>query len=169
MTIAQLPFVFLFATKNSLLSVLWQKGYEKLNFLHRWAGRGVFLSASLHGGFWIRNHLQYNVPILGFEKERLGVITYSTLGVIVLTSLKPVRKFAYQVFFYLQYTNISYREMLGTHFPSQHRVRHSIFCAPQLPYTLFDSLDISTPGLLWDGPPLKAAQIPSQSRRVEGQ
>jgi len=101
MAVAQLPFVFLFATKNNILSLLWQRGYEKLNFLHRWAGRGMFLSATLHGAFWIRNHLQYNVPILGLDKERLGVLTYAALGTIVLTSLKPIRKFAYQIFFYL--------------------------------------------------------------------
>jgi len=102
MAIAQLPFVFLFATKNSVLSLLWQRGYERLNFLHRWAGRGIFVSATIHGAFWIRNHLQYNVPILGSEKERLGVITYAFLGIIVVTSIKPIRHFAYQVFFYIQ-------------------------------------------------------------------
>jgi hypothetical protein len=102
MTLAQLPFVFLFGTKNNILSLFWQRGYERLNFLHRWAGRGIFLSASLHGGFWIHNHLEYNVPILGADKERLGVLTFAALGTIVLTSLRPVRKFAYQLFFYLQ-------------------------------------------------------------------
>jgi len=106
MAVAQLPFVFLFATKNNPLSLVWQKGYEKLNFLHRWAGRGMFLSATLHGAFWIRNHLEYNIPILGLEKERFGVLTYATLGTIVLTSLKPIRKFAYQIFFYLHMASV---------------------------------------------------------------
>ena len=102
MTIAQLPFVFLFGTKNNLLSLLWQKGYDRLNFLHRWAGRGIFFSAAIHGGLWIRNHLQYHVSILGMEKEKLGVLTFAALGMIVLTSLKPVRKYCYQVFFFFQ-------------------------------------------------------------------
>jgi hypothetical protein len=112
MTIAQLPFVFLFASKNSILSLLWHRGYEKLNFLHRWAGRGVFLSATIHGAFWIRNHLQYKVAILApGSKEQIGVITYAMLGIIVITSLKPIRYYAYEAFFFLQWvSSISNRQ-----------------------------------------------------------
>ncbi|KAF8913656.1 hypothetical protein CPB85DRAFT_1375526 [Mucidula mucida] len=42
--LAQFPVVFLFATKNSLLSLLLGPGhgYEKLNYIHRWASRSAF-------------------------------------------------------------------------------------------------------------------------------
>ena len=102
MALAQLPLIFAFATKNSVLVVLLGKGYEKLNFLHRWAGRGMFLSATIHGSLWIRNHLIYNVQIIGSAKETTGIISYAMLGIIVLTSLKPIRRYAYQAFFYVQ-------------------------------------------------------------------
>ncbi|KZS95926.1 iron reductase [Sistotremastrum niveocremeum HHB9708] len=98
--LAQLPLVFAFATKNSILTLLLGQGYEKLNFIHRWGGRGMFLSATIHGSLWIRNHLIYNVQIIGSTKETLGVIAYALLGIIVLTSLKPVRQYAYQLFFF---------------------------------------------------------------------
>ena len=52
MSVAQLPFVFLFASKNSVLSILSGRGYEKLNFLHRWAGRGMFIESTT-GSFWL--------------------------------------------------------------------------------------------------------------------
>jgi ferric-chelate reductase len=105
LAIAQLPVVFLFATKNSLLSLLLGpgNGYERLNYIHRWSGRGVFLCALIHGSLWIRNHLQYNLPILGQQKETSGVAAFALLGIIVLSSLRPVRLYFRQIFFYIQY------------------------------------------------------------------
>ncbi|KAI0049071.1 iron reductase [Auriscalpium vulgare] len=101
--LAQLPVVFLFATKNSLLSLVLGpgNGYEKLNYVHRWAGRGMFLGAVIHGALWIRNHLQYGLPILGQQKETSGVAAFALLCVIVLSSLRPVRVFFHQIFFYI--------------------------------------------------------------------
>ena len=104
MALAQLPVVFLFATKNSLLSLLLGPGhgYEKLNYIHRWSGRCMFLGAAVHGSLWIRNHLQFGLPILGQQKETSGVAAFGLLCVIVLSSLKPVRKYCYHVFFTIQ-------------------------------------------------------------------
>ncbi|KAF8126327.1 iron reductase [Boletus edulis] len=71
---AQFPIVFLFATKNSFLSILLGPGhgYEKLNFLHRMAGR-----------------------------KQSGVASLAMLGCIVLLSLRPIRRWFYQAFFAL--------------------------------------------------------------------
>ena len=105
MALAQFPIVFLFATKNSLLSLVLGpgNGYEKLNFIHRWSGRAMFLGAALHGSLWIRNHLQYDIPIIGQQKETSGVASLGLLGVLVLSSLKPVRRLCHQVFTLIQY------------------------------------------------------------------
>ena len=105
MALAQLPVVFLFATKNSVLSLLLGPGhgYEKLNYVHRWSGRGMFLAAAIHGSLWIRNHIQYHLAILGPQKETSGVAAFSLLCIIVLFSLKPVRIYLRQIFFYVQY------------------------------------------------------------------
>lgn len=104
MTLAQFPVVFLLATKNSLLSLALGPGHgwEKLNYIHRWAGRGMFLSATVHGSLWIRNHIQYDLPILGQQKETSGVAAFALLCVIVLSSIKPIRVLAYQFFFVIQ-------------------------------------------------------------------
>ncbi|KAH8093109.1 iron reductase [Cristinia sonorae] len=100
MALAQLPVVFLFATKNSVLSLLLGpgNGYEKLNYIHRWAGRGMFICATVHGSLWIRNHIQYDLPIMGQQKETSGVAAFSLLCILVLTSLRPIRRFLYQAF-----------------------------------------------------------------------
>lgn len=103
MAIAQLPVVFLFAMKNSPISLLLGAGHgwEKLNIIHRWSGRGMVLSAVIHGALWIRNHREYGLQILGAQKETSGVAALSLLLAITLLSLKPIRFFAYEVFFIL--------------------------------------------------------------------
>jgi hypothetical protein len=77
------------------------RGYEKLNFLHRWSGRAIFLSATIHGSLWIRNHLQLGVS-LGGEKEMRGLAAYAVLCLMVLISIRPVRNAAHQLFFVSQ-------------------------------------------------------------------
>lgn len=62
----------------------------------------MFITALLHGGLWINNHLEFGLPILGQQKETSGIAAFGLLGVIVLASLKPVRKWAYEVFFVIQ-------------------------------------------------------------------
>ncbi|KAK7027523.1 ferric-chelate reductase Frp1 [Paramarasmius palmivorus] len=103
MALAQFPVVFLFATKNSVASLLLGpgNGYERLNFIHRWAGRGMFLGGVIHGALWIRNHLEWDIQIIGAQKETSGVAAMALLCLIVLTSMRPVRMYFYQVFFVL--------------------------------------------------------------------
>jgi ferric-chelate reductase len=105
LSVAQLPVVFLFSTKNSIVSFLLGPGvgYEKLNFLHRWSGRVMFLSALIHGALWIRSLVEDGMPILGQKKETTGIIAFSFLALIVLVSLRPIRKYFYQAFFNLQW------------------------------------------------------------------
>lgn len=104
LALAQFPVVFLFATKNNILSILLGPGagWEKLNYIHRWSGRGLFICALVHGALWIRNHLQYGLPILGQQKETSGVAAFSVLCGIVLTSFRPVRRLFHQFFFIVQ-------------------------------------------------------------------
>lgn len=105
LALAQFPVVFLFATKNNILSLLLGpgNGYEKLNYVHRWAGRGLFITATIHGSLWIRNHLQYDIAIIGQQKETSGIAAFGVLCVIVLTSLRPLRRLFYQFFWITQY------------------------------------------------------------------
>ncbi|PCH39470.1 hypothetical protein WOLCODRAFT_141288 [Wolfiporia cocos MD-104 SS10] len=45
---SQIPVAILMATKNSVMGALAGRGYEKLNFLHRFAGRVIVLAANVH-------------------------------------------------------------------------------------------------------------------------
>lgn len=45
---SQIPVSFLLASKNSLIGFLVGKGYEKLNYLHRWVGQLLLISSLFH-------------------------------------------------------------------------------------------------------------------------
>ncbi|KAJ7931052.1 iron reductase [Mycena leptocephala] len=99
MALAQLPPVFLFAMKNSPVALLLGPGvdYTKLNYLHRWAGRGLFIGAVIHGALWIQNHLTYKLPILTQQKEASGVAALAVLFIIGLSSVGPLRRWCYSL------------------------------------------------------------------------
>ncbi|KAK2459811.1 hypothetical protein APHAL10511_008132 [Amanita phalloides] len=105
LALAQLPPVFIFATKNSVVSFLLGPGagYEKLNFIHRWSGRGLFLAGLIHGSLWIRNYVSFGLPILGQQKQTSGVACLSLLSIIALSSLRPVRRYLWNVFWILHF------------------------------------------------------------------
>ncbi|KAH7345171.1 iron reductase [Rhizoctonia solani] len=101
MALSLLTPTFLFASKNSPAALLLGKGYEKLNWVHRWSGRLLFLMATIHGSLWINNRIRNGQDILlrtGL-KEREGQAAYGLLCMIVLLSLRPVRAYAYQFFY----------------------------------------------------------------------
>jgi ferric-chelate reductase len=93
MALAQFPYSPCFLGQDTV---------EKLNYINRWSGRCMFIGAAIHGSLWIRNRLQYGLPILGQQKETSGVAAFGLLCVIVLSSLKPVRRYFYTIFFVIQ-------------------------------------------------------------------
>ncbi|KAJ7118343.1 hypothetical protein C8R44DRAFT_625928 [Mycena epipterygia] len=101
LALAQLPPVFLFASKNSpLTALLFGPGvdYTKLNYIHRWSARFLFLGAAVHGSLWINNHIIWDLPILSQQKEGSGVAALACLCVLVLSSIAPVRRWCYSLF-----------------------------------------------------------------------
>ncbi|KAJ7780047.1 iron reductase [Mycena maculata] len=106
LALAQLPPVFIFASKNSpLTALLLGPGvdYTKLNYIHRWSGRGLFLGGVIHGAIWINNHLVWDLPILTQQKEGSGVAALGVLCMIVLTSVSPLRRWCYSAFLVCHY------------------------------------------------------------------
>lgn len=92
--VAQLPAVILLASKNSLIGVI-GKAYERLNFLHRVAGRCLFVCAALHVLlYFMSSDSTDNVTTY------TGVASIGGLGLIVLTSIPYFRRAFYQTFIY---------------------------------------------------------------------
>ncbi|WVQ72614.1 hypothetical protein IAR50_002172 [Cryptococcus sp. DSM 104548] len=101
LALAQLPVILLLSLKSPLPLPIFlpSLSYEHYNFLHRWAGRTLFLSVSVHGGMWINQFVttdQYDQ--LSADKSKRGMVAYGMMCMVVLTSLKPVRRRCYQLF-----------------------------------------------------------------------
>ncbi|GAA5914295.1 hypothetical protein JCM8208_006304 [Rhodotorula glutinis] len=91
--LAQLPAVFILATKNNALSLL-GKGYEKLNYLHRVAGRLTILGGILHTVFFLlMAPLDVKKPV-----HASGLVCTIASILIFITSLSCFRNRWYQVF-----------------------------------------------------------------------
>ncbi|KAF9450866.1 hypothetical protein P691DRAFT_429417 [Macrolepiota fuliginosa MF-IS2] len=100
-SVAQLPFVMAYATKNNVLGTLLGMGYERLNFLHRFAGRIVIIAANLHGiGFTYKWSLAGTFRAqIAEPKNAWGLLALICLDVLFLFSLAYWRQRAYNIFF----------------------------------------------------------------------
>ncbi|WVQ82201.1 hypothetical protein IAT38_004329 [Cryptococcus sp. DSM 104549] len=101
LALAQLPLIILLTMKSPLPLPIFlpSLSYEHYNFLHRWTGRTMFVSATVHGGMWINQFLRYNEhDQISAAKTKRGILAYALMGMVVITSLKPVRRKCYQLF-----------------------------------------------------------------------
>jgi NAD(P)H-flavin reductase len=100
-TITQVPLLYLLASKTSILGLIAGTSYERLNWLHRWVARTMFVTATVHGfHFWtswaIYDYVDEQLemmPIIGY-----GLGGWAILLWMVVTSFKPFRSMAYEVF-----------------------------------------------------------------------
>ena len=99
--LSQLPLIFLLAAKDNVIGCLIGVGYEKLNWLHRWTARTLWLTVTVHMGFWFRSWARYDyikVKMAGDPITRRGFAAWCILTFIVATSFAPVRRTNYEVF-----------------------------------------------------------------------
>lgn len=104
--LAQLPLIFLLALKSPLPLQIYLPtlSYTHYNFLHRWAGRTMFLCVTVHGGIWLNQFIYYGEwDEVWADKTTRGMLAYGLMGMMVLTSLKPFRRRFYQVFWIVQW------------------------------------------------------------------
>lgn len=101
MTICQLPLVVLLAGKQNIIGLLTATSYERLNWYHQWISRTLWLSATIHMGFWFRDYGQYNYIVTMLKTDSLtrhGFAAWCVLTFIFLTSFAPLRKWNYEFF-----------------------------------------------------------------------
>ncbi|EAL23548.1 hypothetical protein CNBA1950 [Cryptococcus deneoformans B-3501A] len=101
LALSQLPLIVLLSLKSPLPLPIFvpSLSYEHYNFLHRWTGRTLFLSATVHGAMWIHQFVvtdQYDQ--IAAAKSKRGILAYALMGMVVITSLKPIRRKCYQLF-----------------------------------------------------------------------
>lgn len=99
--IAQLPLIFLLAGRQNLIGLLVDMGYERLNWYHRWISRTLWLTATIHMGFWFRDWDRYDYIVYQLKNDtfsKSGFAAWCILTFIVIASFAPVRRFSYEIF-----------------------------------------------------------------------
>jgi predicted ferric reductase len=99
--ICQLPLVFLLAGRQNIIGFLASMSYARLNWFHRWIARTLWLTATIHMGFWFRNWGRYDYITYQLKNDPLtkrGFAAWCILTFIVLASLAPIRRLSYEVF-----------------------------------------------------------------------
>jgi predicted ferric reductase len=100
-TICQLPLIFLLAGKQNIIGFLTGLSYERLNWFHRWIARTLWLSATIHMGFWFRDYGQYDYIVTMITTDPLtmrGFSAWCILTFIVITTFAPIRRWNYEFF-----------------------------------------------------------------------
>ncbi|EFE31399.1 metalloreductase transmembrane component, putative [Trichophyton benhamiae CBS 112371] len=102
MTVAQLPLILLLAGKRNIIGFLTGSSHERLNWLHRWTARTLWMSATIHMGFWFRSWGRFNYIATKVRTDPLtqrGIAAWSILTFILFATLSPVRRWSYELFF----------------------------------------------------------------------
>ncbi|KAL4898752.1 metalloreductase [Aspergillus ambiguus] len=125
-TIAQLPLIFLLAGRQNIIGFLVGMSYERLNWFHRWAARTLWLTATIHMGFWFRDWGRYDYIVHQLQNDALskrGFAAWCILTFIVLTSMAPVRRLSYEIFV-LQHlvTFVGFTVAVWLHAPAEVKV-----------------------------------------------
>lgn len=100
-SLAQLPLIFLLAGKNNIIGFLIGSSYERLNWLHRWTARILFLTVTIHMGFWFIGWARYDYILHKMKEDRItkrGFSAWCILLWIVLSSFAPIRRWNYEFF-----------------------------------------------------------------------
>ncbi|KAI6805623.1 hypothetical protein KC332_g14204 [Hortaea werneckii] len=100
-SIAQIPLVFLLSTKFNLFSFLTGISYERLNWIHRWTARTVFLTVIVHWSFFFQewvlaDFVQLELKMMPMVKYGFGA--FAILGWNVVSGFGYFRAKAYELF-----------------------------------------------------------------------
>ena len=120
---AQLPLVILLAGKRNIIGFLVGLGYERLIWLHRWVSRTLFLTATIHMGFWFRSWARYNYIGRKLATDAIaqrGLAAWCVLLWIFLSSFAPIRRLNYE-FFIIQHivTFVGFLVAVFLHLPDE--------------------------------------------------
>ncbi|KAI8954026.1 ferric reductase like transmembrane component-domain-containing protein [Xylaria longipes] len=101
-TVTQVPLLYLLASKTNMIGYIIGTSHERLNWLHRWVARTMFVTATVHGfHFWaewvhydiVQDELETLSTIVPYGLAAWGILLWMTI-----TSFKPFRSMAYEFF-----------------------------------------------------------------------
>ncbi|KAH4196981.1 hypothetical protein HBH92_063680 [Parastagonospora nodorum] len=107
-TLTQIPLVYLLAARCGPFDLVTGVSHEQINWLHRWVGRTILVSATVH--VVVMKTSISTTDILKSQEEgmavvRYGVATYAMLIWIAITSILPLRQCSYQLFYLNHYVS----------------------------------------------------------------
>jgi len=100
-SITQVPFVYLLASKSSIIGLLSGSSHERLNWLHRWVSRTLLVTATVHGGFFYAEWYQADfveIELQSMPMVKYGMGAWAILLWTFLSSLTPIRSLSYEIF-----------------------------------------------------------------------
>lgn len=102
-TVTQLPILYLLASKSSVIGRIVGSSYERLNWLHRWVARTMFVTASIHGWHfwteWVRADIVQDeikmMPMVNYGLAAWGLLLWANVS-----GLAPLRHMCYEFFIF---------------------------------------------------------------------
>jgi len=100
-TVTQFPLAYMLAMKTNPIGLTTGISHERLNWLHRWVARTMFVTATVHGfHFWtewvLADYVEKQLKNVSMIKYGLGA--WAILLWNVVTGFYPIRSLAYEVF-----------------------------------------------------------------------
>ncbi|ETI23898.1 hypothetical protein G647_05705 [Cladophialophora carrionii CBS 160.54] len=101
-SITQLPLIYILSGKANVITMLTGISYERLNWLHRWVGRTIFLTLIVHWAYFftewsIADFVSFELKIMPMVKYGFGA--WATLGWMVITGFGFFRNLSYELWF----------------------------------------------------------------------
>ncbi|KAF9233766.1 FAD-binding domain-containing protein [Melanogaster broomeanus] len=92
---SQFPFITILGTKNNIVSLITGIGPDKLNYMHRLTARACLVLVGIHALGGTSN--------FSFTSKLFGIVAGLAFGALALVSLRPIREWAYELFFYVHF------------------------------------------------------------------
>ncbi|KAG8950998.1 hypothetical protein FRC04_006859 [Tulasnella sp. 424] len=98
LVVVQTPLVVSLGSKNSLVGFALGRGYEKINFFHRWMGQLMFISAIFHVIGYIVLWLKKNIEARQSAMHVEAWAAFAGFSMIAVFSLPVFRRSSYRLF-----------------------------------------------------------------------
>lgn len=101
-SVTQLPLIYVLSGKVNLIGLMTGISYERLNWLHRWVARTIFLTVIVHWSFFFRewdiaDFVKLEITWMPMVKYGFGA--WATIGWMVITGFGFFRHLSYELWF----------------------------------------------------------------------
>lgn len=99
-SVTQLPLLYCLGGKANIISLITGISYERLNWLHRWVARSIFLTVIVHWSYffrewWLSDFVKFEFQIMPMVKYGFGA--WAVIGWSVLTGFGLFRVKGYEL------------------------------------------------------------------------